>query len=81
MFRSWFNLLSLGAEASQVVWLRSIKVAAGGPAAKREARRMVTEKVIASQKEGVRLAMGASPDSVVAGYRRRVKANIRRLSK
>ena len=52
MFRSWLNLLSLGAEASQVVWLRSIKVAAGGPAAKREARRMVTEKVIAGHTEG-----------------------------
>lgn len=81
MFRSWLNLLSLGAEASQVVWLRSIKVAAGGPAAKREARRMVTEKVIAGHTEGLRLSMGASAASVVAGYRRRVKANIRRLSK
>jgi hypothetical protein len=81
MFRSWLNLLSLGTEASQVVWLRSIKVAAGGPAAKREARRMVTEKVIAGHTEGLRLSMGASPASVLARYRRRVKANIRRLSK
>lgn len=80
MLRFWFNLLSLGAEASQVVWLRSVKIAAGGPRARREARRMVTEKVTAGHKEGLRLSMGASPDSVVTGYRKRVKANIRRLS-
>ncbi len=65
MFRSWYNLTMLAAESQRVIWLRSMKLAAGGAKAEREAR----------------LIMGASADSVVKGYRRRVKANARRLSK
>jgi hypothetical protein len=41
----------------------------------------MTEKMAAASHEGVRLFMGASADSVLKGYRRRVKANARRLSK
>jgi hypothetical protein len=81
MFKSWHNLAMLAAESQQVIWLRTMKLAAGGPKAKREARRMVSEKVVAASAEAGRLMMGATPDSVVKRYRRKVKANLRRLSK
>jgi hypothetical protein len=81
MFKSWFNLAMLTAESQQVVWLRTMKLAAGGVVAEREASRMVTEKVLAAQMEAERLMLGATPDSVVKRYRRKVRANVRRLSK
>ncbi len=81
MFRSWYNLTMLAAESQRVIWLRSMKLAAGGAKAEREARLMMTEKMAAGSQEWLRLFMGASADSVVKGYRRRVKANARRLSK
>ena len=81
MFKSWFNLAMLAAESQQVVWLRTMKLAAGGVKAKREAKLMVAEKVTAASTEGARLMMGATPDSVVKRYRRKVKANVRRLAK
>lgn len=81
MFRSWYNLTMLAAESQQVIWLRSMKLAAGGAKAEREARLMMTEKMAAGSQEWLRLLMGASTHSVVKGYRRRVKANARRLSK
>jgi hypothetical protein len=71
----------LAAESQRVMWLRSMKFAAGGAKAEREARLMMTEKMAAGSQEWLRLFMGASADSVVRGYRRRVKANARRLSK
>ena len=71
----------LAAEAQQVIWLRSMKLAAGGTSARREARRMMTEKAVAAGCESGRLIMGASAHSVVKGYRKRVKANLRRLSR
>ena len=70
----------LAVESQQVIWLRSIKLAAGGPQAQREARLMMIEKIAAAIREGGRLMMGASADSVVKRYRKRVKANVRRLS-
>ena len=58
-----------------------MRLAAGGAKAKSEARRMVSEKVQAAGLEGDRLLLGASADSVVKRYRKKVKANVRRLSK
>ena len=81
MFRSWYNLTMLAAESQRVIWLRSMKLAAGGAKAEREARLMMTEKMAAGSQEWLRMFMGASTDSVVKSYRRRVKANARRLSK
>ena len=71
----------LAAESQQVIWLRSLKLAAGGSKAQKEARLMIAEKMAAASQEGGRLIMGASANSVVKGYRKRVKANVRRLSK
>lgn len=44
-FRLGVNAWALGFEASSVMVLRTLKIAAGGVAAEVEARRMVTEKV------------------------------------
>jgi hypothetical protein len=44
-FRAGFDAWSLGVEASSVIALRTLKILAGGAAAKREAHRMVSEKI------------------------------------
>jgi hypothetical protein len=78
---SFLNLAMLGMESQSVIWLRLMKLAAGGPAAMAESDLMVTEKMAAAQKAGWQLMWGASPDSIVTGYRRTVRANKRRLSR
>ena len=79
---------SLGLEASMVVGLRSLKIAAGGAAGEAEARLMVAEKVeagVALQQMSLTGQLGASPQAAaaktLAHYRRKVRANRRRLSK
>ncbi|HJV40659.1 hypothetical protein [Caulobacter sp.] len=83
-FDSW----SLGLEASAVIGLRMMKLAAGGAAAQAEAQLMVGEKVAA----GLTLPMlaatgqlGASGPAIasasLAHLRRKVRANRRRLTK
>lgn len=83
-FDSW----ALGLEASSVIGLRMMKLAAGGAAAQAEAQLMVGEKVAA----GLMLPMlaatgqlGASGHAIAAGslahLRKKVRANRRRLSK
>jgi hypothetical protein len=80
-FGPWFNLAMLAAESQQVIALRMMKLAAGGAAARDEARRMTSEKVAAMTEAGAKLMAGGSADSVVSGYRRKVRANIKRLTK
>ena len=88
----WFRLgqdaLALGAEAATVMTLRSMKIAAGGAAAETEARRMVSEKVEAAQALQVLALTGAlgitAPgvvDKTLKHYRRKVRANRRRLTR
>ena len=83
-FDSW----SLGMEASTVIGLRMMKLAAGGAAAQAEAQLMVGEKVAT----GLTLPMlamtgqlGASGPAIAAGslahLRKKVRANRRRLAK
>lgn len=81
MFKLWFDLSMLGIESQHVIWLRSMKIAMGGKAGEREARRMVTEKTTAAGEAGLALATGKSINSVVSGYRKKVRANRRRLSR
>jgi hypothetical protein len=78
---TWLDLTMLAAESQQVICLRIIKIAAGGKRAHKEARLMVTEKLAAGFHEGWRVVTGASAQSVVKRYRKKVKANARRLSK
>jgi hypothetical protein len=71
----------LALEAQQVVGLRMAKLLMGGAAATKEATSMVTEKVAAAAVMGAKLAMGGSGRSVIRHYRRKVRANRRRLAK
>lgn len=77
----------LGMEACTVVGLRLGKLSGGGAAAQLEAQRMVSEKTTAffeAQLEFARsMALGQgkrAPRRVLAGYRKRVRANRRRLT-
>ena len=81
MFSTLYNVAMLATESQQVVWLRMVALASGGSAAQAEAELMVSEKMAAATRATGRLMLGHSPESVVRDYRRKVKANIRRLSK
>jgi hypothetical protein len=81
MYRSWINLMMLAAESQQVIWLRTMRLAAGGAKARGETRRMVHEKIFAAGLQSGRMVLGASSDSVVKGYRKKMRANARRLSR
>lgn len=78
----------LGVEASSVIGLRALKLAAGGAAAETEGRRMVDEKVEAGLEwqtlaftGGLGLTPHRAAARTVAHYRRKVRANQRRLMK
>lgn len=88
----WFRLSldawSLGMEASTVIALRTMKIAAGGPGAEAEAQRMVTEKIDSAFDLQARAMTGRLGGSVeeatartVSHYRRAIRANHRRLTK
>lgn len=81
MLKLFVEMSMLAFESQQAIWLRSLKIAAGGPAAEREAKLMVKEKVVAAQTAAVKAATGAGPVGIARGYRRKVRANVRRLSK
>ncbi len=79
---------SLGLEASTVIGLRTLKIAAGGPAGEAEAHRMVAEKIdagLALQTMALSGGLGFTPQDAASRtlthYRRKVRANRRRLSK
>ena len=86
--RLGWDAWSLSVEASSVIGLRLIKIAAGGAAGEAETRRMVTEKLdagLALQAAALTGGLGLTPLSAAAGtvshYRRKVRANRRRLKK
>jgi hypothetical protein len=82
------NLMRLGLEAQEVVALRMLKFASGGADLESEFARMFSEKAgaaIDAQVEAGRSALSGqahlAPARAVALYRRRVRANHRRLSR
>ncbi len=85
MFGAWwtvgYDAALLAMEAQTVIGLRLAKLAAGGTAAQAEAQRMVSEKVMAAGEAAILVATGGSAANVIAGYRRKVRANQRRLSR
>ncbi|KMO37256.1 signal peptide protein [Methylobacterium tarhaniae] len=85
MYDSWLRLgldtVRLGFEAQTVVALRLAKLSLGGEAAQIEAQRMVTEKLEAAAEAAMTLATGGTAERVVRDYRRKVRANARRLSR
>jgi hypothetical protein len=83
-----FNTWALGIEASSVIALRTLKILSGGAAGEAEARRMVDEKVQAglalqsiALTGGLGLTAHGAATKAVAHYRRKVRANRRRLMK
>ena len=91
-FGPWFKLgmdmWMLGAESSSVVALRTLKLAGSGTAANVEAELMISEKmaaVIALSQQAMLGQLGATMPGIgskaVVSYRRKVRANRRRLSR
>jgi hypothetical protein len=84
MFGKWLKLSTdiaiVNFDAQQVIALRLSKIAKGGPAAHREARRMVVERVAASAEAGLAIAAGRPVGSIVRRYGTIVRANKRRLT-
>jgi hypothetical protein len=92
-WNAWFTLSSqaalLGLEAQSVMALRFIRIAAGGPLARSETGRMITEKVQALGEAQAAAAFAAitgrsSPQvakKVLGVYNKRVRGNRRRLTK
>lgn len=83
-FESW----ALGIEASSVMWLRWNRLLSGGALADREMRRMISEKVEAGFALGPTLALSGARgstetigDATLKHYRKRVRANRRRLTR
>ncbi len=83
-----FSAWRLGLEASSVIGLRTLKIAAGGAAGRAEADRMVQEKIeagLALQALALTGGLGVTPAAAsaktLAHYRRKVRANRRRLSR
>ncbi len=88
-WEDWCDFAALGLEAQSVIAMRLLKIAAGGPAADAECRRMVQEKFIAVAAAQVAaldaLAGGKSVDIAsrlaLAPIKRSVHANRQRLSR
>jgi len=68
----------LALESQVVIWTRLTQIAhgQGTPA---ESMLMVTEKMAAFAEATATVATGGSAHKVVKGYRKRVRANVRRL--
>lgn len=85
MYGTWWkmgmDMTMLAIEAQGVIAQRMAMLALGGPNAQAEAQRMVTEKMFAAGEAAMQMATGASNATVIRGYRRKVRANARRLRK
>ena len=84
MFAPWLKLAMdttlLGMEAQAVIGIRLSQIALGrGTPA--ETQRMVTEKMLAFMEAATTVATGGTAHNVIRGYRRHVKANVRRLNR
>ena len=86
--RIGFDAWALGLDASFTIGLRALKMTAGGPAAEAEARRMVSEKIDAGQAlqtkaltGGLGMTAPRAAAKTLKHYRRKVRANGRRLAK
>jgi len=81
MFKLFYDMSMLAFESQQAIWLRTLRLAQGGSRAEREAKLMISEKVVAAQNAAGKLMTGAAPGAVVRDYRRKVRSNVKRLSK
>lgn len=92
MFHSYFSfthkMMQLGFAAQSVAALRLIRLATHGTLSQAEARRMINEKFAAFAEAQMIVAIGAvtgrsenAAGKVLQAYQRRVRANLRRLSR
>ena len=85
MLDAWMRLVWTSTlawqEAQAVMVLRSLRLARGGATAQAEVTRMFAEKGVAFVEAANTLATGGSAEKVVRGYRTRVRANKRRLTR
>jgi hypothetical protein len=77
---------TLAAESSMVIAMRIGMITSGGPAAAREAERMITEKMTSNMALGIDLLtgkFGMRPEAIISGsiahYSKAVVANRQRL--
>jgi len=82
-----FESAMLAVESQQVVAMRLTKFALGGPDVQREAELMVSEKMASLAETSQMLMMAAlggksdlGAEKIVRHYRKKVRANVRRLS-
>ena len=84
---SYFQLAQATLDANAVVAMRLMRLASGGAVAQREAQRMVTEKCLAFAQAqtaaATRMMAGVAGATKSASdvYRRKVRANRRRLAR
>jgi hypothetical protein len=76
----WFASAMLAMESCEVVRLRLAKLTTADDDAEREARLMVSEKIVAAFEAGANWLAGATPAAIVGRYREHVAANARRLA-
>ena len=89
LWHAYIRAAQVGWDANVVVAMRLMRLAAGGALAQREAQRMVAEKVTAiAEAQAAAVAkmimgggMAAATKSASAVYRRKVRANQRRLTR
>ena len=89
LWSAYFRLAQIGWDANVVVALRLMRLASGGALAQREAQRMIAEKAVAAGEAqtvaAAKMLSGrgikAATKSVSAVYRRKVRANRKRLSR
>ena len=83
MFTAWMKFAAdtvrLCQETQEVMGLRLMKLALGGPQGHLEAQRMVAEKGFAFAEAAGSLAAGVPVERVMRRYRSHVRANKRRL--
>ena len=78
---------SLYMESAAVIQMRTLAMMTGGAAATREAEKMVSEKIAANIEAATRLPLtatmtpAAAASAALVPYRKRVRANRKRLSR
>ena len=84
MILPWMKLATdttmLAFEAQNVIWTR-LSQAAMGRGSPAEKLLMVTEKITAFTEAAAVLAAGGSAHKIVKGYRKKVRANAKRLGR
>jgi hypothetical protein len=88
-WKFWTDAWQVGLDAQQVIAMRLVHLSTGGAAARKECRRMVSEKVsavvVANAAAAAALARGKGPGKAAAAalapIKRAVLANRRRLSR